>query len=310
MPDMEGRIIKAVSGFYYVETAEGTVACRARGRFRLDKVSPLVGDRVDISIEATGNGTVREIFPRKSVFVRPLVANIDTLVMVASAVIPVTDPFLIDQITAIAGAAGCDTIVCINKCDQNAGEELAAIYQKAGFTVVSVSAETGAGIQELNALLAKKVCAFTGNSGVGKSSILNRLKPELKLPVGDVSEKLGRGRHTTRHVELFSLDNGCYIADTPGFSSFDIDEMEPVPKEQLAEVFPEFAPFLNKCRFRDCSHTKEAGCCIRQAVDEGGIPKSRHSSYVRLYEQAQGNKEWQAKDYVKYSDSKKIGKQR
>ncbi|MCQ2452095.1 MAG: ribosome small subunit-dependent GTPase A [Oscillospiraceae bacterium] len=307
---MEGKIIKAVSGFYYVETAEGTVACRARGRFRLDKVSPLVGDRVDISIDSTGNGTVREIFPRKSVFVRPPVANIDTLVMVASAVIPVTDPFLIDQITAIAGAAGCDTIVCINKCDQNAGEELAAVYQKAGFPVLSVSAETGAGIQELKALLAGKVCAFTGNSGVGKSSILNRLKPELKLPVGDVSEKLGRGRHTTRHVELFSLDNGGYIADTPGFSSFDIDEMEPVPKDRLPEVFPEFLAYMGQCRFRDCSHTKEAGCRVRQAVEDGDIPLSRHLSYLRLYEQAQANKEWQAKDYVKYSENKKNSKQR
>jgi len=294
-----------MSGFYYVETAEGTVVCRARGRFRLEKTTPLVGDFVSISIDGNGKGTVTEIMPRISEFVRPSVANIQLMVMVVSAVIPVTDTFLIDKIAAITLSAKCELLICINKTDSNPGDDLFKIYSHAGFNVLRTSTVSGEGIGELRKHLSGKICAFTGNSGVGKSSILNCLNPDLKLAVGDVSEKLGRGRHTTRHVELYPLFEGTYIADTPGFSSFEVDQMTPVPKEELQNVFPDFSAYLGQCRFNDCSHTKEQDCAILLAVQRGEIEKSRHESYVRLYEQAKEINIWQNRNYIKQSDLNK-----
>lgn len=300
----EGIIIKALSGFYYVEADEKTVECRARGRFRADKITPLVGDRV--RFERTGDkGTVTEILPRKNVFVRPPVANIDAMVIVASESIPVTDPFLIDRVTARGESSGCECIICINKCDLDRSRRLFDIYKNAGFTVILTSAETGEGIEELRRAIAGKVCAFTGNSGVGKSSILNALQLGLVLKTGDVSDKLGRGRHTTRHVELFRIDGGAAIADTPGFSSFDIDQMELVKKEQLQYAFPDFAPYVGSCRFSDCSHVKEQGCAVLEALYAGKIEKTRHDSYVRLYEQAKSVKEWESKNRIKHSEMNK-----
>lgn len=288
---MQGVIIKALSGFYYVKTESGTVECRARGRFRLDGSSPLVGDRVEISLDANGKGRVDKLLPRKNFFIRPAVANIDLLIAVASEVNPVTDPFLIDRVTAFAEHMGCEVLICINKSDAARVSRLRDIYATSGYRVIETSAVTGEGVEELRGCIAGKVCAFSGNSGVGKSSLLNALEPGLGLETGVVSEKLGRGRHTTRHVEIFPA-GGAFVADTPGFASFDMELLPPIPKEELQFCFPEFGPYIGKCRFDDCAHLKEPGCAVREAMDEGKINASRHLSYARLYEISAKYKEW------------------
>ena len=291
---MNDRIIKALSGFYYVQAEDGIVECRARGKFRKEGVSPLVGDFVTIS-RSGKSGTVEEILPRKNSFIRPAVANVDLLVLLASCAIPQTEPFLIDRVLAIAGQQGVEPLICVNKNDLEPGEGLAGIYRRAGFRVVVTSAETGEGIDELRAAISGKLSAFTGNSGVGKSSILNALCPELKLAVGEVSEKLGRGRHTTRHIELYCLGNGTFVADTPGFSSFDTERMDLVLKDQLQYAFSDFAPYLGKCQFQDCAHLKEPGCAVRAALERGEIEPTRYESYKRLYEMAKEIKPWELK---------------
>lgn len=291
---MNDRIIKALSGFYYVQAEDGVVECRARGKFRKEGVSPLVGDFVTIS-RSGKSGTVEEILPRKNSFIRPAVANVDLLVLLASCAIPQTEPFLIDRVLAIAGQQGVEPLICVNKNDLEPGEGLAGIYRRAGFRVVVTSAETGEGIDELRAAISGKLSAFTGNSGVGKSSILNALCPELKLAVGEVSEKLGRGRHTTRHIELYCLGNGTFVADTPGFSSFDTERMDLVLKDQLQYAFSDFAPYLGKCQFQDCAHLKEPGCAVRAALERGEIEPTRYESYKRLYEMAKEIKPWELK---------------
>ena len=288
-----GRIIKSLSGFYDVRTENKVITCRARGSMRRTGLSPQVGDIVDISVEK-GKGMVERIHPRKNSFVRPAVANLDLLVVFAANVNPVTEPFLIDRVAAIAGDQEVPVCICVNKCDMDPAEDLTAIYRQAGYTVIQTSAETGLGIDELRKALSGKFCAFTGNSGVGKSSILNALSPELKLPVGEVSEKLGRGRHTTRHVELYDVDDAL-IADTPGFSSFDTDQMEVILKENLQYAFPEFGKYIGTCQFRDCSHRKEPGCAVTTALAAGEIGKTRYESYLRLYEKAMQINEWELK---------------
>ena len=292
----EGIICKALSGFYYVDDGQAVTACRARGKHRHAKLTPLVGDRVRFTPLEGGSGALDEILPRKNEFYRPAVANIDLLVVVASQAVPVTDPFLIDRVAAIAAGRGCETLVCVNKCDLEPGEDLARIYKRAGFPTLQVSAGTGEGLDKLRRAIAGKVCAFTGNSGVGKSSILNALETDFSLATGEISDKLGRGRHTTRHVELFRLSCGALAADTPGFSSFDVDRMELARKEELQYAFREFAPFLGKCRFQDCAHVKEKGCAVIEAVRVGEIPPTRHQSYIRLYEQARAIPDWQRKE--------------
>ena len=292
-----GRIGKALSGFYYVEMEDGgTLTCRARGKFRKEGLSPLVGDWVEIRETEPGCGMVWEIEPRRNAFARPAVANIDQMVVVASAAVPVTDPFLIDRVTAIAALKNCDVVVCVNKCDLTPGDDLAAIYQQAGFPVLQVSAETGNGIPELCQTLAGKLSAFTGNSGVGKSSILNAVEPGFSLRVAEISEKLGRGRHTTRHVELYRLSCGGSVIDTPGFSSFEETELGLELKERLPETFIEFRPYLDQCRFVGCSHTREKGCAVLAAVRSGQIPRSRHESYLRLYNELKDLRSWNQKD--------------
>ena len=289
----EGRILKALSGFYYVDTGSEVLQCRARGKFRKEGVSPLVGDRVEIRELGGGEGFVEKILPRHNAFARPAVANIDQLVIIASGAVPKTDPFLIDRVVSIAALKDCDVIVVLNKCDLDPADDLYAIYEKAGFKTVRVSAETGAGMEELIPLIAGKVSAFTGNSGVGKSSILNALDPAFGLKVGEISDALGRGRHTTRHVELFRLSCGAEIIDTPGFSSFESEELSLELKRRLPETFREFLPYLDDCRFVGCSHTKEKGCAVLDALKQGKIQKCRHVSYLRLYEELKPLKDWQ-----------------
>ena len=289
-----GRILRSLSGFYDVLTENGIVTCRARGILRKEGNSPLTGDLVEITAEK-GKGMVEKILPRKNHFIRPAVANVDALVVFAANVNPVTEPFLIDRVAAIAGDQEVPVYLCVNKCDLDPAADLVRIYEHAGFPVICTSAETGEGVEALRALLEGKLTAFTGNSGVGKSSILNRLAPELGLETGEVSEKLGRGRHTTRHVELYRLGENTYVADTPGFSSFDTDQMELILKENLQYAFPDFGNYIGKCRFDDCSHRKEPDCAVRAAVEAGDIEASRYESYLKLYDKASQIKLWEIK---------------
>ena len=292
--ELTGRILRSLSGFYDVQTEQGIVTCRGRGVLRKGTESPLTGDMVEITVEK-GKGMVEKILPRRNRFIRPAVANIDALVVFASNVNPVTEPFLIDRVAAIAGDRGVKVVICINKCDLDPAVDLEKIYREAGYPVIVTSAETGEGVEELRQLIRGKLTAFTGNSGVGKSSILNRLCPELALATGEVSEKLGRGRHTTRHVELYRLEGDTYVADTPGFSSFDTDMMEVILKENLQYAFPDFGPYIGKCQFHDCSHRAEPGCAVRAALDAGELEPTRYDSYLRLYEKASLIKEWELK---------------
>lgn len=292
--ECQGRIIRSLSGFYEVQTKEGTVTCRARGNLRRGTEIPQTGDLVTISVER-GKGMVEKIHPRRNSFVRPAVANIDALVVFAANANPITEPFLIDRVAAIAGDQEVPVILCVNKCDLDPARDLIRIYTHAGFPVIAASAETGEGIEELRELIRGKLVAFTGNSGVGKSSILNRLCPELNLPTGEVSEKLGRGRHTTRHVELYDLGDGTLVADTPGFSSFDTDQMDVMLKENLQYAFPDFGAHIGSCQFRDCSHRKEPGCAVTAALAAGEIEPTRYDSYLRLYEKAAQIKLWELK---------------
>lgn len=292
---MEGTIIKALSGFYYVSSEEQVYECKARGKFRLDGTSPLVGDKVSFSIDTNGKGFIDKVYDRKNSFIRPAVANIDALVFVAANTNPVTDPFLIDRVSVIAEEADCDLIVCINKTDIDPADELYAIYTGAGFETLRTSTVTGEGIPELKAALKGKICAFTGNSGVGKSSILNSIVPEFNIEVAAVSNKLGRGKHTTRHVELYDIGDDTFIADTPGFASFDIEMMQTIDKRELQHDFRDFKMYIGNCRFNDCAHLKEPGCAVTEALQIGDIMPSRYQSYKRLYELSAQNNFWENK---------------
>ena len=289
-----GRIVRALSGFYDVQLPDRMVVCRGRGVLRKEHIIPLTGDLVEITVE-NGKGMVEAVLHRSNSFVRPAVANVDALAIFAANVNPVTEPFLIDRVAAIAGNQNVRCVICINKVDLDPARRLRQIYEKAGFPVICTSAKTGEGLRELRAFLRGKLTAFTGNSGVGKSSILNCLSPNLALATGEVSEKLGRGRHTTRHVELFSLGEDTFVMDTPGFSSFDTDQMDVILKENLQYAFPDFAPCLGRCQFADCSHRTEPGCTVRAAVEAGEIVPSRYDSYLRLYEKSAQIKQWEIK---------------
>ena len=293
---MRGRIQRALSGFYYVKCTDGQLyTCKARGKLRREGISPLVGDDVEFCEVPGGEGRIDEILPRRNSFDRPSVANIDQMVIVCSQAIPKTDPYLVDRMTAIAALKGCDVLICINKCDLDPADALREYYESAGFRTVSVSAETGEGIEALRAQLVGRLSAVTGNSGVGKSSILNALAPSMSLKTGEVSQALGRGRHTTRHVELYALGADTFVADTPGFASFEVDMVDPISCENLQYAFREFRPYIGQCRFRDCAHLKEPGCAVRKALAEGEIGQTRYDSYERLYELASQLKEWELK---------------
>ena len=284
-----------MSGFYYIlpEGGGSLLACRGRGKLRHDKVTPLVGDFVEFTPIDEKTGRLDEVLPRRNEFHRPAVANIDQLVMIAAGAIPITDPFLIDRVFAFAEHRGAQPVLVINKWDLAEADELLSCYRQAGYPVFPVSAETGEGLAPLLDCLAGKVSVFTGNSGVGKSSILNRLSPEANIAVAEVSDKLGRGRHTTRHVELHELANGAIVADTPGFSSLDTLD---IPKTELAAAFRDFRPYLDLCYYNDCAHGKEQGCAVLEALEKGKIAQSRHDSFLRLYQEAAAVKDWDKKN--------------
>lgn len=288
----EGMIVKGIGGFYYVDTADGLIECKARGKFRKTVGKPMVGDRVQLALLPDGTGYLEEILPRTTELIRPAVANLDLLVAVACVAPPLTDPFLIDKVLAIAEHKGMNSLVVINKTDLDAGDELIAVYRLAGIPVLQVSAQTGEGIAELKGYLQGHVSAFAGNSGVGKSSLLNAIDLRLDAEVGSISDRIGRGRHTTRHVELVPLEGGGYLADTPGFSSFEAERMDAVMAEDLQYAFREFAPYIADCRFTGCAHLCEKGCAVIAAVEAGKIAKSRHESYKKLYESVKDIKQW------------------
>ena len=293
---MTGIIIKAVGGIYTVEASDGVYQCKARGIFRKRNISPVCGDRVYISIEADGTGVIEQISERRSLLIRPPLANLDALVFVSSTCEPKPNLTLLDKFIAVAVFKKIEPVIVFTKVDKRSADEYADIYRSSGFEVFEIDNTTGEGSEALKARLSGKLSAFTGNTGVGKSSLLNSLFPELSLATAQISKKLGRGRHTTRTVELYKLPEGGYIADTPGFSAFDTNRYDIILKDQLAECFKEFSPYIGKCRFQDCSHTKEKGCAVIEAVRNGDIPASRHESYVTMYEQAKQIKEWELKN--------------
>lgn len=288
---MDGRILKGIGGFYYVDTTQGLFECKARGKFRKTIGKPIVGDLVELEVQPDGTGYLLEIRSRKNSLIRPAVANLDLIVIVATEASPKTDPFLIDKVIAIAENKGIEPCVVLNKCDLDPSDTLYRTYQKVGIPVFRVSAQTGEGLAALRAYLQGKAAAFAGNSGVGKSSLLNCLIPDFGAETGAISDRIGRGKHTTRHVELVPYQGG-YIADTPGFSSFDTEQMDLVLREDLQYAFREFEPYLMQCQFTGCAHVKEKGCAIRAAVAAGEIPQSRYDSYVKLYESVKDLKEW------------------
>lgn len=288
----KGIIIKALSGFYYVKTDNGLIECKARGAFRNKNNSPLVGDNVNISILENNRGVIDEIMPRLNCLIRPPVANIDRLFIVVSTISPLPNTFVIDKMIVSAEDKGIEPIIVINKSDLSSADEIAEIYKKSGFKVFVVSATNNEGVEQLYPLFKDKLSVFCGNSGVGKSSLLNAIDSRFDISTADISEKLGRGRHTTRHIELYE-SHGGYIADTPGFSSIDMEKTAIIKKENLQFCFREFKDYIGECKFTSCSHTKEKGCAILAAVDEGKIPLSRIESYRKLYEESSKYKDWE-----------------
>ena len=292
---LEGLVRKGIGGFYTVETPEGIYTCTARGKFRKARISPYAGDRVRILGEEDGTGALEEILPRKNFLVRPPIANIDQLFIVTSLRDPSPDPLILDKTIAAAELEQIAPVLVLTKTDLDDASPLQKIYSVAGIPCFAVSSVTGEGVDQVGALLEGRISAFTGNSGVGKSTLLNALFPDLQLKTGEISQKLGRGRHTTREVELYKLEGGGYVADTPGFSTFDIERYRMTDKEKLAFGFREFTPYLGACQFSSCSHTCEKGCAVLQAVEEGKIPRSRHESYCAMYQEIKDVKQWQQK---------------
>ncbi|MBR5235900.1 MAG: ribosome small subunit-dependent GTPase A [Clostridia bacterium] len=290
---LTGTIIKGIGGFYYVKTESGCIECRSRGKFRQAGETPLVGDLVHIQLTAedASKGSVEEILPRKNVFIRPPVANIDQLIITVAAKNPEPNLLLVDQLAITAEAADVRPVICVNKLDldEDFGRKITSIYEKAGYPVVSVSARENWGMEALREILKDKTTAFAGNSGVGKSSLLNQLCDYWGLATGDVSEKTKRGRHTTRHTELFKLPFGGYVFDTPGFSSYEAGH---VTAEMLSSLFPEMVPYEADCRFKGCAHVAEPGCAVKEAVETGAIAKERYDNYCILYAEAKNQKKW------------------
>lgn len=280
---IKGTIVKGISGFWYIDSKEGYFECRARGSFRKDNVKPLVGDRVLISAnKSTGKGTVEKILPRKNVLLRPPVANVTQMAVVLAAANPRPNLYLTDKVLASARLADAKALICVNKTDLDDGDDICSIYEKSGFDVISMSAKNNENIDLLKERLSGNVTVFTGNSGVGKSSVLNRIIGRDRFEIGEVSKKAERGKHTTRHSELVKTDEETYIIDTPGFGNFDMSLLNP---ENCADLFAEFERYTGDCRFPDCRHTVEPGCAVLEALERGDICKTRHESYMKLLEE-------------------------
>ena len=296
MEEKTGIIIRLLGGFYYVETenSDTAIECKARGVFRKKGLSPVVGDKVSITVPKDGYASIHQILPRKNKIIRPAVANIDKLIIVSSVCDPVPNLFIIDKMTATAIHKNIEPVIIFSKTDLQSAERYQEIYAHSSIQTISFSAESGEGAEQIRHLIENQIVAFTGNSGVGKSTLLNYLFPHLQIATGDISKKLGRGRHTTRSVELYKTDGG-YVADTPGFSTVDLERYELIDKDDLQYCFPEFEPYLNRCQFTSCRHICEKGCRILQAVKDGEINSSRHNSYVEMYNEVKDIKEWQKK---------------
>lgn len=288
---IEGVIVKGIGGFYYVSTQKGVAECRARGKFRKQGIKPMVGDRVKITLvnESSMEGAVEEIEERKNFLIRPPVANIECIVIVVAATKPQPDFYMIDKLILNAESRGIEVVIAVNKTDLQSADEIKEIYSKAGYDVIPVCAKTNFGVDELKEKIKGKITAFAGNSGVGKSSLLNHFG--LGLDVGDVS-KIERGKHTTRHVELFQVLPGSYVMDTPGFSILEITDIE---ANDVKKYFNEIAACEGKCRFADCNHfgTKSKDCAVADALAKGEIPQSRFDSYKQIYEALKEIKTWE-----------------
>ena len=290
----DNYIVKGIGGFYYVKTGGSLVECKPKGIFRKKRITPVAGDIVRLETDG-GAHVIADILPRKNVFVRPPVANVDQFFIVVSTVQPVPSTLVIDKLSAIAVDKGAQPVLVITKTDLQDAQPLAACYAHSDIPVLCVNARTGEGLDAVRARLDGRLSVFCGNSGVGKSTLLSALLPGHELETGEISQKLGRGRHTTRHVELYHLSCGGDIVDSPGFSSFETDELNLELKHRLPETFREFAPYLGACRFVGCSHTKEKGCAVLEALRAGKLQPSRHASYVRLFEELKPLQDWQEK---------------
>ena len=288
-----GKIIKGIGGFYYVDCDGEVFECKARGSFRKQGITPLVGDNVNISVFDNSENAIETILPRKNELIRPPLANLDTLFIVASLVDPKINTLILDNLVAVEEYKKIEPVIVLTKIDlDDNADKYKSIYENAGFKVVLCDNTDSRGADEIRTLLGGKCSAFTGNTGVGKSSLLNNIFPTLNLATGETSKKLGRGRHTTRHCELFKVDGG-YIADTPGFSSLDFETNDLIKKDELADCFPEFEDYLGCCKFSTCAHINDKGCRVVKAVEDGDIVRSRHESYVTMYNEVKDIKDWQ-----------------
>lgn len=285
-----GIILKCLGGLYTVESPDGIFECRARGIFRNKGISPAVGDNVTVE-----NGVISEIEVRKNFLIRPPLANLDQIIFIVSTVSPVPNFIILDKFIAIAEYKKIEPVVIITKTDLGDGSSIRDIYSSIGIKVMEIDYSKNTSVQAVRETLRGRISAFTGNSGAGKSTLLNAVDSTLNIPTGEISRKLGRGRHTTRHAELYKLKDGGYIADTPGFSTFETNRYDIIRKDELAGCFREFTEFTENCRFRDCSHTCEKGCAVIEAVNSGQIPEKRHESYCAMYDEAKQLKEWELK---------------
>ena len=286
----QGLIVKCLGGLYTVESPDGIYECKARGVFRNKGISPYVGDTVTME-----DGVITEIAQRRNCIIRPPLANLDQLVFVVSTCSPAPNYLILDKFIAIAEYKGIRPVVVITKTDLGDSLPVREVYSSIGIDVLEADYSDESSVQAVRDMLAGKISAFTGNSGAGKSTLLNAVDPTLDIPTAEISRKLGRGRHTTRHAELYRLSGGGYIADTPGFSTFDTNRYDIIRKEELAGCFREFSGYTDKCRFKDCAHVRELGCAVLEAVESGEIPKSRHESYCAMYDEAKQLKEWELK---------------
>lgn len=289
---IDGVILKGIGGFYYVKTTEGVFECKAKGKFRKEKISPLAGDKVTITVRNDEENTIDEIAERKNFLIRPPVANIDKLFIVVSAAKPKPNTVIIDKMTVLAEKNNITPVIVITKTDLANHEELKAVYASTGYKVFSFSVEDLSEIDAIKDELKGCLCAFTGNSGVGKSTLINALNGELSLETGEISDKLGRGRHTTRQAEVFPVGQGLVI-DTAGFSSIDFTTDNRIYAEELQYYFKEFSEYIGECRFNGCRHLGDKGCKICQLVDDGEISLSRHESYKTIFSEVKDNKKWE-----------------